>query len=135
MRVCVVGGTGNISRSIVQLLLELGHQVVCFNRGKSGEVPKGASVIHGDRKERSDFEKRMHEEKFDAAIDMICFDREDAESSLRAFRGVQHFIMCSTVCTYGIEYDWLPVTEDHPLRPITAYGRGKVDADNVFLAA
>jgi len=41
----------------------------------------------------------------------------------------------STVCTYGVDYDWLPVTEDHPLRPITDYGRNKVVADEVFMGA
>ena len=35
MKVCVVGGTGNISLSIVNLLLELGHDVTFFNRGQS----------------------------------------------------------------------------------------------------
>jgi nucleoside-diphosphate-sugar epimerase len=77
----------------------------------------------------------MQAAHFDAAIDMICFDREDAASSLRAFREVQHFVQCSTVCTYGLDYDWLPVTEDHPLRPITSYGRRKAEADAIFLEA
>jgi nucleoside-diphosphate-sugar epimerase len=77
----------------------------------------------------------MQAERFDAAIDMICFNREQALSSLRAFRGVGHFVQCSTVCTYGIHYDWLPATEDHPLRPISDYGRNKVEADAVFLEA
>ncbi len=77
----------------------------------------------------------MQAEHFDAAIDMICFTREDAESSIRAFRGVSHFVHCSTVCTYGVDYDWLPVTEDHPLRPITGYGRKKAEADRAFLEA
>lgn len=135
MRVCVVGGTGNISTSIVRLLLELGHEVVCFNRGRSGPVPEGASVIVGDRADKETFESRMQAEKFDAAIDMICFNREQAESSLRAFRGVGHFIHCSTVTTYGIRFDYLPVTEDHPRRPITDYGRNKVAADDVYLEA
>ncbi|MBM3264188.1 MAG: NAD-dependent epimerase/dehydratase family protein [candidate division Zixibacteria bacterium] len=135
MRICAVGGTGNISTSFVRLLLDLGHEVTCFNRGKSGSVPDGARVIVGDRSDRAVFEQTMQEERFDAAIDMICFNREDAESSIRAFRGVGHFIQCSTVCTYGVEYDWLPATEDHPLRPISPYGRNKVEADRAFLRA
>jgi nucleoside-diphosphate-sugar epimerase len=44
-------------------------------------------------------------------------------------------VYCSTVCTYGVQYDWFPVTEDHPLRPITDYGRNKVAADRVFMEA
>lgn len=135
MKICIVGGTGNISQSIVRLLLEDGHDVTCFNRGQSGDVPQDVRLIQGDRKDRAIFEKRMQAEKFDAAIDMISFNAEDAASSLRAFRGVGHFVHCSTVCTYGIHYDWLPVSEDHPLRPITDYGRGKVAADAVLLGA
>ena len=136
MKVGIVGGTGNISTSIVQLLLETGHEVVCYNRGQTGKPPEGVRVIQGDRRaDRGAFEQAMQREKFDAAIDMICFDAEDAQSSVRAFRGVGQFVMCSTVCTYGIKYDWMPVSEDHPLRPISDYGRGKVAADNVFLEA
>ncbi len=135
MRICVVGGTGNISQAFVKLLLEQGHEVSCFNRGASGSLPEGARLIRGDRTNRVDFETRMQAENFDAAIDMICFDREDALSSIRAFRGVGHFVMCSTVCTYGIDCDWFPTTEDHPLHPITDYGKNKAAADAAFMEA
>jgi nucleoside-diphosphate-sugar epimerase len=135
MKVCVVGGTGNISTSIVRLLLEKGYEVTVFNRGQHRPVPEGVRLIQGDRHNQAEFEGGMQAQKFDAAIDMICFTAEEAQSSLRAFRDVGHFVMCSTVCTYGIDYDWLPVTEDHPLRPITDYGRNKAAADAVFLEA
>ncbi len=135
MKVGVVGGTGNISTSIVRLLLEQGHQVLCFNRGQRGSSPEGVRTVVCDRKNRAAFEAAVQAERLDAGIDMICFDREDAESSIRAFRGVSHFVQCSTVCTYGLQYDWLPVSEDHPLRPITDYGRNKMLADAAFLEA
>ena len=135
MKIAIVGGTGNISESIVRLLLNAGHDVTCCNRGRSGSLPDGVRHILRDRNDRGAFERSMQEGRFDAAIDMMCFSAEDAQSSIRAFRGVGHFVQCSTVCTYGVDFDWMPVTEDHPLRPITGYGRGKVDADNVYLGA
>jgi nucleoside-diphosphate-sugar epimerase len=135
MKVCVVGGTGNISTSVVRELTEHGHDVTCFNRGRLSAPPDGVRLIEGDRKDRAVFERTMQGEAFDAAIDMICFDRDDALSDIRAFRGVKHFIHVSTVCTYGLDYDWLPVSEDHPLRPVTDYGRNKVTADEAFLEA
>ncbi len=135
MKIGIVGGTGNISQSIVRLLLEQGHEVVCFNRGQTIKPPEGIRVIQGDRRNREEFEQKMQAEKFDAAIDMICFTAEDAASSVRAFRGVGWFIQTSTVCTYGIQYDYLPVDENHPLRPNTEYGRNKVAADDVYLEA
>ena len=135
MRIAIVGGTGNISASIVGLLLRHGHEVTCFNRGTSGALPHGVRHIRGDRNDRDAFERSMQEGRFDAAIDMMCFSAEDARSGIRAFRGVGHLVHCSTVCAYGVDFDWMPVTEDHPLRPTTAYGRGKADADAVYLAA
>jgi len=135
MRICVVGGTGNISTSIVRRLVEVGHDVTVFNRGQCGRAPEGVREICGDRQDCAAFERTMQAEGFDAAIDMICFTAEDAAGSVRAFRGVRQLVHTSTVCTYGIQYDWLPVTEDHPLRPITDYGRNKAAADAVYMEA
>jgi nucleoside-diphosphate-sugar epimerase len=135
MKIAIVGGTGNISQAIVKLLVEQGHAVTCVNRGQRRAIHPDARLIQVDRKERQRFEDLMQAEKFDAAIDMICFNAEDAVSSLRAFRDVGCFVHTSTVCTYGIRYDYLPVDETHPLRPITDYGRNKAAADDLFLAA
>jgi len=135
MKICVVGGTGNISLSIVNQLLKEGHDVFCFNRGISDIVPDGAKSIIGDRNDQEVFEKAMQDESFDFAIDMVCMNADQASSSIRAFNSVKHFIMCSTVSTYGVKYDWFPTTEDHPLRPINDYGRNKANADKVFIEA
>ena len=80
MKIGIVGGTGNISQPIVKLLLEKGHEVVVFNRGQTTKAPNGVRVIQGDRWNREDFEQKMQAEKFDAAIDMICFTAEDASA-------------------------------------------------------
>jgi len=133
MKVCLVGGTGNISSAVVNKLLELGHEVTVFNRGSSHQAPHDVRHIQGDRSHRSEFEIAIQKGHFDAGIDMICFNAEDAASSVSAFRGVNHFLMTSTVCTYGIDYDYLPADETHPLRPITSYGKDKAAADAVFL--
>ncbi len=135
MKIGIVGGTGNISQAIVRLLLEQGHEVVCVNRGESRPVDDGARLIQVNRHDRGRFEQLMQAEKFDAAIDMICYDAQDAASSVRAFRGVGWFVQTSTVCTYGIRYDYFPADESHPLRPISDYARNKAAADDVFLAA
>ncbi len=135
MKVGILGGTGNISTSIVKTLLRLGHDVTCVNRGQGGPVPEGARWLQIDRHDQDDFEESMQRERFDAAIDMICFTAGEAASSVRAFRDVGLFVQCSTVCTFGIDYDWLPASEDHPLRPITDYGRNKAAADAVYLEA
>jgi nucleoside-diphosphate-sugar epimerase len=136
MRVVVVGGTGNISTGVVKALLTWGHEVTVFNRGRRrSRLPDGVRYLQGDRKERAAFEERMQAERFDAAIDMICFNAEDAQSDVKAFRGVKHFIQTSTVATFGGPLSDMPTDESSPLHPVTDYGRNKVAADEVFMAA
>ena len=138
MRVVVIGGTGNISTGVVKALLAYGHEVTVFNRGKHRNIlpsDRGIHYIHGDRKDRAAFESLMQSERFDAAIDMICFDAEDAASDVRAFGGVKHFINTSTVATFGGPLIDCPTTEESPLLPTIPYGVNKVAADRVFLDA
>lgn len=135
MRVVVIGGTGNISRSIVRLLVAKGYDVTCFNRGRTMPQEEGTRHLAGDRKDFDSFIEIMQREKFDAAIDMRCYNAEEAEAAVKAFEGIGHYVFCSTTCTYGVDYDWLPVTEDHPQRPFTDYGKGKLAAEQVFLRA
>lgn len=135
MRVVVVGGTGNISTSIVRLLLEQGHEVTCVNRGATGTAPEGVETIVVDRHDTERFESRVHASGFDAAIDVIAFTPEDVRSSMRAFRDVGHVIHTSTVTVLGEQFDWLPVTEDHPVRPTVPYAAMKADAERVLLEA
>lgn len=134
-RVVIVGGTGNISTSISRLLVEKGYDVTCFNRGKNKNeaIPDCVHLIQGDRLDRENFEKTMRAQHFDYAIDMICYNEEDARSDIRAFADVEQFEITSTSCTYGVKYDYLPVDEKHPLRPVTDYGKGKAAADKVFM--
>ena len=63
MKICVVGGTGNISSSIVNLLLNQNHEVVCFNRGIRDTLPNGVRLIKGDRFDTKNFEKVIQLEK------------------------------------------------------------------------
>ena len=144
MRVVVVGGTGNISLGVVKALLEFGHEVTVYNRGTTdlrGEgladeaLPHGVRVLRGDRNDRAAFEATMRGERFDAAVDMICFDAADAESDLRAFPEVEHFVNISSVATLGGEPAELPMAAASPRRPGDAYALGKAAADEVFAAA
>jgi nucleoside-diphosphate-sugar epimerase len=135
MHVGVIGGTGHISASIGRVLLAQGHAVTCVHRGLRGAVAPGACLVRGDRRARAAFERPLQAERCDAVIDMRCCTQADALSSLRAYRDVPHVVQCSTVCPYGITDDGLPVTEDHPLRPLTPYGQHKAAADATVLAA
>jgi nucleoside-diphosphate-sugar epimerase len=136
MKVLVIGGTGNISRGIVAALLDRNHEVVLFNRGQHVDPPPDVRVILGDRQHRDDFEAKVGAESWDAVIDMISFNAEDAASALRACQGrVGHFVHCSTVMTYGPPFSGINLPETAPLQGTSGYGLNKVAADNFLLEA
>ena len=137
MRVLIVGGTGNISTSIVGELLRQGHDVAVVVRGgHRDELPQQVRRITADRKDYEDFESLMRTESWDAVIDMVAFNAADAASALRAFTGrAGHYVVCSTVVTYGTDFTRLPTREDEPQRAKDAYGGGKVAMEDVLRAA
>ena len=135
MKVLVIGGTGNISRGIVAALLARNYEVVLFNRGQHADPPPpDVRVIKGDRQHRDDFEAKVSAENWDAVIDMISFNAEDAASAIRACQGrIGHFVQCSTVMTYGPPFSGINLPETSPLQGTSGYGLNKVAADNLLL--
>ena len=137
MKVLIIGGTGNISRGIVAALQKGNHDVVLFNRGQHVDPPPpDVRVIHGDRQDRDNFETKVGAENWDAVIDMISFNADDASSAIRACQGrVGHFVHCSTVMTYGPPFSGINLPETAPLQGTSGYGLNKVEADNILLEA
>jgi nucleoside-diphosphate-sugar epimerase len=132
-RVVIVGGTGNISQSITDLLLKKGYDVTLFNRGQSA-APNGVRVICGDRHDRNQFISVMQKEKFDYAIDMIGFCLQDAQDDYMAFRETERFVFCSSGAVYGVlSPHYTPIPEDAPRNPTWDYGVGKKAAEDYFL--
>ncbi len=128
MHVLFIGGTGLISTSIARQLLEMGHEVTLFNRGKSeNRLPEGAHIIQGDRKDYAAFEQMFSDKTYDVVVDMVAFAPEDSASAIRAFKGrCGQFIHCSTVCVYSGPVSQLPTTETEPYHSIGSYGKDKI---------
>ena len=105
MNVLLLGGTGLISTGIVKHLLKRNVKLTLFNRGKrENRLPDGIETIQGDRNEFEPFEREMKVRKFDVVVDMICFNNRQAESRRAPSSGrCDHYIFCSTVCTYGAD--------------------------------
>ena len=125
MKVLILGGTGVISRAITQRLLAEGREVVLFNRGtKDLPFSKDVRVIRGDRTKAEDFAKAFGTERFDVVIDMLSFNRKDAEETVKVFRNrVSHLIITSSIAAYKRPYKSLPTREeaeslfDNPIFP------------------
>ncbi len=138
MHVLFIGGTGLISTATARQLIAAGHQVTCFNRGKSeSRLPEGSyDVIIGDRKDYLAFEKTFADETFDVVVDMVAFSPDDTASAIRAFSGrCGQFIHCSTVCVYSGPPTLIPTPEYEPFHSIGGYGKNKAKCEELLFAA
>ena len=140
MKILLIGGTGQISTSVTQLLLARGHTVAHLNRGQTtahGRAAPGVRTLTGDRKNFAAFEALMQAgEAWDCVIDMICFFPEEAESLVRAFRGrTKQLILTSTVDVYARPQPTHPIRDDAPRAGVSAYGKAKVLCEDIVLAA
>lgn len=138
MKILIIGGTGLISTAISRQLLEAGHDLTLYNRGKTNpRLPDGYHVIHGDRNDTETFEAQMaSQEGFDCVIDMVCFKPEHAESDIRAFSGkTNQLIFCSTVDVYTKPPKTFPVKESHERHALSDYGRDKAKCEDLFMKA
>ncbi len=138
MHVLFIGGTGLISTAIARQLLQAGHEVTLFNRGKSENriAVGGAHVLHGDRKDYAAFEQTFASRTFDVVVDMVAFHPDDTASAMRAFeKRCGQFIHCSTVCVYSGPPQQLPVTETEPFHSIGGYGKNKIAIEEMLFRA
>ncbi len=84
MRALVLGGTGFIARRLVEDLLRAGDEVSVVTTGKSPN-PFGARVrsVRADRTDRAGLRAAVAPlGRFDVVFDQLCFDPEDAASTL-----------------------------------------------------
>ncbi len=135
MKILIIGGTGLISTAIVNRLAIRGDDVTVFNRGVTEKrISSKVKTIIGDRWNYKEFENRMKDHSFDAVIDMVAYDPENARSVLRAFKGrVKQIVVCSTVCVYGGPLTKLPADDDEPHRFVSDYGRNKSQIESILL--
>jgi nucleoside-diphosphate-sugar epimerase len=137
MKVLLIGGTGLISTSITNKLLERGDDVTVFNRGVTEKRLRGnVKEIRGDRWAYPAFENEMSKYRWDAVIDMMAYHPDNAHSLLRSFQGrAKHLVVCSTVCVYGGPLTRLPANDDEPHRPVGEYGKNKSEIERIVLGA
>jgi UDP-glucose-4-epimerase GalE len=145
--VLVAGGAGYIGSHAVKALRQAGEDVVIYDDLTAGhrEAAKraGAPLEQGDIRDTARLVEVMRAHRVDAVMHFAALlsvgdsVKHPAEyydnnvggtvSVLRAMAegGVKHFIFSSTAATFGNPVE-TPITEDHPQRPINAYGETKL---------
>lgn len=128
-----MGGTRFIGVALTQQLINLGHEVVLFNRGNRPVPVEGVAQLHGDRKDTDDLVAKLQNQKFDAVFDNSGREQSDTQPLADLFNGqIQHFVYVSSAGVY-LKSDQLPHHEDDALDPQSRH-KGKF-ATEAYLAA
>jgi nucleoside-diphosphate-sugar epimerase len=154
LKVLVTGGAGYLGSMLVPELLDAGHEVTVVDTLRYGQTPlldccarPGFDFVLGDC--RSEHVMRPLVARADAILPFAaivgapaCARDEHAAISvnrdavalierLRSRR--QMVLMPITNSGYGIGAPGMPCTEDSPLRPLSLYGRTKVEAEQLLM--
>ncbi len=154
MRILVTGGAGYLGSVLVPTLLQHGHDVTVIDNFLYDQSslldcchhPR-LTVIRGDAREKRLVGDAIKD--VDAIFPLACLtgaplcDRDPLEAksvNLDAVKLIlelrsrqQRVIFPTTNSGYGIGQDGIHCTEETPLRPISVYGRLKVEAEHAIL--
>ncbi|MEO1374656.1 MAG: NAD-dependent epimerase/dehydratase family protein [Cyanobacteria bacterium J06635_10] len=101
MKILIIGGTNFIGPFVVSQLVNMGHDITLFHRGKTKtDVPK-VNHIYGDRTQLHDFQSEFEKLSPDVVVDMICYTESDARMLMNVFKGItQRVVAISSMDVY-----------------------------------
>lgn len=145
MRILVTGGAGYIGGFTVRRLLAKGHTVTVFDSlaaGHRAAVPPECLVV-GDLRDIDHLDHQLVVNRIEAVVHFAAsayvgesvtnpakYYQNNLLNSLNLLERVRRhdikrFVFSSTCATYGTP-EKLPLTEDHPQRPVNPYGNTKL---------
>jgi nucleoside-diphosphate-sugar epimerase len=154
-RVLITGGAGYLGSTLTPALLDAGYAVTVLDSFMFRQMPLAHVCAHpdfdvarGDARDESVLKPLVA--KADAVIPLAALvgaplcnaDKPGAESInrdavvtlLKLMSPSQRVLMPVTNSGYGVGEKGKECTEDSPLRPISLYGRTKVEAEQAVLA-
>jgi len=149
--ILVTGGAGYIGSHTCKALAKAGHTPIAYDNLKNGHrwAVKWGPLETGDIQDRERLDEVIKKYRPRAVVHFAAYAyvgesisdpgkyyRNNVAGSLtliEAMRdhGIADIIFSSTCATYGIP-DEIPLTEDHPQRPITPYGSSKLMIEQIL---
>ncbi len=152
MKVLVTGASGFLGSHVTEQLLEKGHTVVALVRRSSNtkflSTLRGVELAYGAIEDAESVRRAV--DGVDAIVHSagLVKARDEAEfvktnvggtrnmlEAAMATPSVKRFVFVSSLAAVGPSLDGRPVTPDAPPTPVTRYGRSKLEAERLVLAA
>jgi dihydroflavonol-4-reductase len=146
MKALVTGATGFVGSHLAEALRQRGDDVTALARSSRKAEPliaQGVSVIPGDLHDLAALQRAVKGQNVVYHVAGLVAARNEAEF-LRANRGgtenvvaameragVSRLILVSSLAAAGPAPRGAPLSGDEPARPVTAYGRSKLAAEQI----
>ena len=129
MKFLIIGGSRFVGPLVVSQLIERGHEITLFNRGRvKSNYDKNIKFIQGDRKEG--FNIKDH---FDVIIDTCAYKGVHVEDVINKL-SFDYYLHFGTAASYK-KSEIFPLTENSALGDWPAWGsynKGKVECEEVL---
>ena len=154
MKILITGAAGYIGSVLVPILLQKGHKVIAVDNFMYQQTSlldcchyENFSLINGDVRNADLINKQM--KKVDAILPLACLtgaplcDKDPLAAKAVNFEGIetilskrspnQIIIFPTTNSGYGVGEKGIYCTEETPLRPVSLYGKMKVEIEKIIL--
>ena len=149
--ILIVGGAGYIGSHINKELNRQGYKTIIFDNLSFGhpEFVKWGNFQKGDLGNIEEIRELFKKYPIDAVMHFAAFTYvgESVEDPQKYYlnnlrntlnllevmleEGVKYFVFSSTCATYGTP-EAIPITENHPQKPINPYGKGKFMVEQIL---
>ena len=154
--ILITGGAGYIGSVLAPALLATGHRVTVLDNFMYGQsslleccASPGFSVVRGDARDEGLMREAIRNKDviipLAALVGAPLCDNDPIAAKTTNLEAIklllslrsrdQRVLYPNTNSGYGIGEPGVPCTEESPLRPITLYGRTKVEAEQALLEA
>lgn len=119
MKILIIGGTNFIGPFVVKELMELGHEVALFNRGKHKSVTPMNRIPHflGDKNQLLESKNEFIRFAPQVVVHMIAYTEQDAQIAMKTFDGIAERIVALSSMDVYQAYGNIIKTEDVPTIP------------------
>jgi len=126
MNILIIGGTGNISSEVTELLVSQGRDVTLLNTGRR-PAPRGCGHVKADRFNPREFDDAVKGLSPNIVLDFMAFTPDQCRNAYGAFRGrIEQYVFVSSATVYAKPHTKLPITEDTPRgNPFWPYAQDK----------
>lgn len=154
MRILITGGAGYIGSILVPELLRLGNEVIVIDNFMYNQSPlldcchyENLTVIRGDARDKNLISEQL--KKVDAIFPLACLTGApickkdpvgaqtvnfDAVKMILDIRSKDHIVVFPTTNSgYGVGEKGKYCTEETPLKPISTYGKLKVELEKILI--